>query len=215
MPAGRARRSRLLERGHRARGERAGQQPAQPGVVRRVHVQHHPAHEAESPVARRVADLGGAEPGGEGAGSRSTRSTSRVPQHQPEARTGRASRAAPARRPRRPAPRRAAGATPPSGGRSRRWPGRTTARCRPRGPRSVTARPGTPRRSSAAPPASRTWRSARRWAALQRGVRVLRQERLLHDRGASAGSCSPDDHPTGTGWPCTSAEKSVPAQASR
>ena len=71
------------QRRDRAGGERARQQPPQPGVVRRVHVQHHPADPLE---VLRVADLRRAQPGGEGGRVAQHPLHLGVPQHQPEAR---------------------------------------------------------------------------------------------------------------------------------
>ena len=55
----------LFQLGHGARGEGPREHPAEPGVLGRVHVQHHAADVAEGFLAGRVADLGGAQPGGE------------------------------------------------------------------------------------------------------------------------------------------------------
>ena len=53
----------VLELGDRPRRERPAQQPPQPGVLRRVHVQHHPPDVAERLRRGRVPDLGRAERG--------------------------------------------------------------------------------------------------------------------------------------------------------
>ena len=66
-----------------ARGVNEREHPPQPGVVRRVHVQHHPADPLE---VLGVADLRRAQPGGEGGGVAQHPFDLGVPQHQPEAR---------------------------------------------------------------------------------------------------------------------------------
>ena len=48
----------VLEPGDRARRERPAQQPPQPGVLRRIHVQHHPPHVGQGLRRGRVTDLG-------------------------------------------------------------------------------------------------------------------------------------------------------------
>src|SRR5215510_11219839 len=48
----------LLELGDGARSERPRQQPAEPAVLRWIHVEHHPAHVAKRLGRRRVSDLG-------------------------------------------------------------------------------------------------------------------------------------------------------------
>jgi hypothetical protein len=74
----------VFETGHRPRRERPAQQPAQPGMVGRVHVEHHPADIAERLRCRRVADLGGPERGREQLRPPEHRFHVRVPEHKPE-----------------------------------------------------------------------------------------------------------------------------------
>ena len=77
----------VLEPGDRPRRERAAEQPPQPGVLRRVHVEHHPAHVAQRPGRGRVPDLGRAQRGGEQLWPPQHRLHLGVPEHQPEPRT--------------------------------------------------------------------------------------------------------------------------------
>ena len=66
----------VFQPGDRPRRERPAEQPPQPGVLRRVHVEHHPADVAQRLRAGRVPDLGRAQRGGEQFRPRSTDSTS-------------------------------------------------------------------------------------------------------------------------------------------
>ena len=55
----------FLQPGDRPGGEGPVEQASQPGVLRRVEVEHHPPDEGQRLGCRRVADLGGAQLGGE------------------------------------------------------------------------------------------------------------------------------------------------------
>ena len=50
-----------LQRADRLGGERLCQQPPQPGVLGRVHVEHHPAHVGQVVLGPRIAHLGATE----------------------------------------------------------------------------------------------------------------------------------------------------------
>ncbi len=89
----------VLERCDGPRRERPGEHPAQPGVLGRVHVEHHPAHVGEVAVGGGVTDLRATEVRGEGRGVAQHPGHVGVPEHEPVARAPRASR--PARAPRR------------------------------------------------------------------------------------------------------------------
>ena len=74
----------VLEPGHRPGRERPAEQAAQPGVLGRVHVEHHPADVAQRLRRGRVPDLGRAERGGEQLRPAQHRLHLGVPEHQPE-----------------------------------------------------------------------------------------------------------------------------------
>jgi hypothetical protein len=76
----------VLRLGDRPRGERPAQQPPQPGMLRRVHVEHHPPDVAERLRRGRITDLGAAEGRGEQLRPPQHRLDVRVPEHEPESR---------------------------------------------------------------------------------------------------------------------------------
>ena len=76
----------VLKLGDRPPGERPGQQPAQPGVIRRVHIEHHLPDITERLRRRRVTCLRGPPCGGKQLRPGQHRFDIRVPQHKPEPR---------------------------------------------------------------------------------------------------------------------------------
>jgi hypothetical protein len=74
----------VLQLRDRPRRERPAQQPPQPGVLRRVHVEHHLPHVAQRLRRGRVADLRRAEPGREELRPGKHGLDVGVPEHEPE-----------------------------------------------------------------------------------------------------------------------------------